>query len=199
MGGVIFRQDTDEAIRRFRSIGLDTDKYMGVYGQKDFFLDIELGRITKEEFCQQMAAATGRAEISCDEASRCWLGFVRGVPVERLHYLQTLRRRYHLCLLSNTNPFIMDFMQSKAFSADGKPISCYFDTLFCSYEMGLYKPHADIFLKALETDGMVAGETLFVDDSKKNCDGAAAVGMQTLHVQTNEDWMPRLQQLLNAQ
>ena len=39
MGGVIFRQNSEEAYRRFRAMGVNTDDYMGEYGQKGFFLD----------------------------------------------------------------------------------------------------------------------------------------------------------------
>ena len=31
MGGVIFRQNSEEAFRRFREAGVDTDEYMGEY------------------------------------------------------------------------------------------------------------------------------------------------------------------------
>ena len=40
MGGVIFRQNSEEAFRRFREAGVNTDEYMGEYGQKGFFLDV---------------------------------------------------------------------------------------------------------------------------------------------------------------
>lgn len=36
MGGVIFRQNSEEAYRRFRAMGVNTDDYMGEYGQKGF-------------------------------------------------------------------------------------------------------------------------------------------------------------------
>ena len=64
MGGVIFLQDTAEAFRRFRKAGINPDVYMGEYGQKDFFLDIETGRIDTGEFCRRMAAALGRDSVS---------------------------------------------------------------------------------------------------------------------------------------
>ncbi len=47
MGGVVFNQNTEEAFRRFRQAGIDTDYYMGKYGQKDFFLDLESGGCRK--------------------------------------------------------------------------------------------------------------------------------------------------------
>lgn len=192
MGGVIFRQDSEEAFRRFREVGLDPEKYMGAFGQKEFFLDVENGKIDADTFCRKMAEASGREHVSWEEAQHCWLGFLRDVPVERLHYLLELKKHYHVCLLSNTNPFMMSFTHSSKFSSDGKPISFYFDTLFCSYEMKAYKPDSEIFIKALDTDKMIADETLFLDDSMKNIVAAQRLGLQTLYVKTNEDWRDRL-------
>lgn len=192
MGGVIFRQDSEEAFRRFREVGLDPEKYMGAFGQKEFFLDVENGKIDADTFCRKMAEASGREHVSWEEAQHCWLGFLRDVPVERLHYLLELKKHYHVCLLSNTNPFMMSFTSSSKFSSDGKPISFYFDTLFCSYEMKAYKPDSEIFIKALDTDKMIADETLFLDDSMKNIVAAQRLGLQTLYVKTNEDWRDRL-------
>lgn len=192
MGGVIFRQDSEEAFRRFREVGLDPEKYMGAFGQKEFFLDVENGKIDADTFCRKMAEASGREHVSWEEAQHCWLGFLKDVPVEHLHYLLELKKHYHVCLLSNTNPFMMSFTRSSKFSSDGKPISFYFDTLFCSYEMKAYKPDSEIFIKALDTDKMIADETLFLDDSMKNIVAAQRLGIQTLYVKTNEDWRDRL-------
>ncbi len=192
MGGVIFRQDSEDAFRRFREVGLDPEKYMGAFGQKEFFLDVENGKIDADTFCRKMAEASGREHVSWEEAQHCWLGFLKDVPVERLHYLLELKKHYHVCLLSNTNPFMMSFTRSSKFSSDGKPISFYFDTLFCSYEMKAYKPDSEIFIKALDTDKMIADETLFLDDSMKNIVAAQRLGIQTLYVKTNEDWRDRL-------
>lgn len=196
MGGVIFRQDSAEAFRRFSEAGIDTDRYMGHYGQKGFFLDVETGDIDADEFCRQMAVATGRKSVSWDEAQYCWLGYLRDVPTDRLHRLLKLREKYHVCLLSNTNPFMMAFTHSNRFSADGLPITHYFDTLFCSYEMHAYKPHPDIYLQALSADGMRPEETIFVDDSLKNIEAAQALGIHGLHVAPDEDWWPALQRML---
>lgn len=196
MGGVIFRQNTEEAFRRFREAGINPDEYMGAYGQRGFFLDVETGDIDDAEFCRQMSAVIGR-EISWQEAQHCWLGFKADVPVERLHTLLKLKTKYHLCLLSNTNPFIMANMHSAAFSTDRHPIDDYFHTLFCSYEMHAYKPHVDIFLQALAIDQMLPEECIFLDDSLKNIEAAQDVGIYGLHVTTNSDWREPLERMLH--
>ena len=198
MGGVIVLQDTAEAFRRFREAGIDPDFYMGIYGQKDFFLDVETGTIGTDEFCRQMAKVIGREQVTYEEAQTCWMGFIRGVDQSRLDYLTELRPTYHLSLLTNTNPFIMDFTRSTRFCLAGKPISDYFDSLFCSYEMKCYKPHPDFFTYALQADGLKADECVFLDDSLKNIQAAESVGIHGLHVATNEDWRPQLSEFLRC-
>lgn len=198
MGGVVFLQDTAEAFRRFRAAGINPDLYMGAHGQKDFFLDVETGKIDAAEFCRRMAAAAGKASVSWEEAQHCWLGFIREVPVSRLRFLTELRKTYRLCLLSNTNPFIMAFTRSSLFSQDGLPITDYFDALFCSYEMMAYKPDAAFFEKALQQGGMKAGECLFLDDSITNIKAAEAVGIKGFHVAQDEDWTVRLPEALRT-
>lgn len=196
MGGVIFTQNTAKARERFRESGIDPDVYLGAFGQKEFMLDLEMGKIGKEEFCRRMAKAARRDNITLDEASNCWLGFIDGVETAKLHNLEALRKQYHLGLLSNTNPFVMDYMDSPMMSADGRPISDYFDSLFLSYRMGVCKPSPEIYLQALEAGNMKPDETVFIDDSPANIEAANKLGIHGIHISTNEDWMPRLQELL---
>ena len=53
-----------------------------------------------------------------------------------------------------------------------------------------------IFRLALERDGILADETLFIDDAAKNIEGARRLGIHGLHVATNADWRPALTSLL---
>lgn len=195
MGGVIFNQNTEEAFRRFQAIGVDTDHYMGHFGQKDFFLDLETGAIDTEEFCQKLSATIGRP-VSREEAQHCWLGFFDGVPAERLRCLEELRKDYHIGLLSNTNPFVMAHTRSPQFSEEGRPITDFFDQLFCSYEMLCCKPGEEIFRKALAESGMKAEECLFVDDSRANTDAAEKLGFQVLCTKSNTNWNDELKTYL---
>lgn len=196
MGGLIFTQNTQEAFKRFKAIGLDPEYYMGEYGQKDFFLDVETGAISDDDFVKKVAEVRGDNRLTWDDILQCWLGFFDGVKSKVVNDLDCLRKDYHLCLLSNTNPFIMSHTKSKAFTEGGRPITDFFDTLFLSYEMGICKPDARIFLKALEMEHMKADECLFIDDSKKNTDAAEKVGIHTLYVPSNTDWMPALKERL---
>lgn len=197
IGGVIFEQDTDEAKRRFADIGLDPEYYMGHFGQKDFFLELESGVIDDQQFIKKVAQVRGRDDLSWSDMQYCWLGFVRSVRDKCVRDLEELRKRYHIAVLSNTNPFAMAFMRSPSFCSQGRPITDFVDEFFLSYEMKVCKPSPEIFERMLSQSGMVAGECLFIDDSRKNTDSARAFGLETLYVPTNSDWMPALEAWLN--
>lgn len=197
MGGVIFNQDTEQAFRRFSAQGIDTDKYMGKFGQQGFFMDLEEGKIDALQFCQMMSEVTGHP-VSLEDAAYCWQGFFKNTPVERLRYLLDLKENYHLGLLSNTNPFMMQLTDSPRLSDDKRPISDYFHSLFLSYQMKACKPGEKIYIMALERDGMLADETLFIDDSLKNIEGARKLGIHGLHIPSNSDWRETLTLLLQS-
>jgi putative hydrolase of the HAD superfamily len=58
------------------------------------------------------------------------------------------------------------------------------------------KPGEAIYRKMLADGGMVAEETLFLDDSDRNLEAAAKVGIKTLKVENGEDWRGRLLEYL---
>jgi len=61
-----------------------------------------------------------------------------------------------------------------------------FDDAVVSAEIGLMKPDPAIFRHAIERFGLVAAETVFLDDIDANVDGAQSVGMASLLFTTAE-------------
>ena len=57
----------------------------------------------------------------------------------------------------------------------------YFDVAFSSCYVGLRKPEAAIYRRAVDVLGRPAERILFIDDRRENAAGAAAVGMKTIH------------------
>jgi putative hydrolase of the HAD superfamily len=49
------------------------------------------------------------------------------------------------------------------------------------------KPHAEVFHYILQTHGLRAEETLFIDDSIQHIEGAKKVGLHTLHITGETD------------
>jgi HAD superfamily hydrolase (TIGR01509 family) len=56
------------------------------------------------------------------------------------------------------------------------------DAAVLSHEIGHAKPSPEIYRAALESLGVSAGESVFVDDQRRYCDGAAAVGLTAVQI-----------------
>lgn len=197
-GGVIFRlRDVAEPIRRFRQLGFaDADRYLGIYGQSGLFLQIETGEIDDRRFVELLSEKCGR-DLTYEEVTWAWMGYVRDVPPAGLSMLRRLREAgYDLSILSNTNRFIQRWARSDAFSGDGHDVFHYVHRIYCSDELKSYKPDPEIFRKAMALGGMNPEETLFLDDSEKNIRGAEAVGIEGILVPPDANWMPLLAQRL---
>ena len=200
LGGVVVALNHQNAIRCFERLGLkDASQHLDAFCQHGIFGDLESGSITPETFRCQLSQLVGR-DLSMDECYQAWHGYVESVPQSNLDMLLKLRQMgYKVCLLSNTNPFMMQWACSPAFSVpegcdatNGHPISDYFDHLYLSYECKVMKPSPDIFRMMLDGQQATAEETLFIDDSPRNVEMAASLGIHTICPQNNEDWIPAL-------
>ena len=174
------------AIREFERFGLtDARQRLDAFQQKGIFAELESGRIAAE------------TELTMQECYEAWHGYVDHVPQRNLEMLQQLRNEgYKVCLLSNTNPFMM-MWAGNDFDGKGHPIAHFFDHMYLSYECGVMKPSPKIFQMMLQGQEASPEETLFVDDSTKNCEAAQQLGIHTLCPQNNEDWTSMLQDFLN--
>ena len=59
--------------------------------------------------------------------------------------------------------------------------------------MGMRKPNPEIYIRALNDAGILAEETLFIDDMAANTEAAKNLGMRVLHLEPG-----RLLELLPA-
>ena len=196
LGGVVLALSYEQAVRRFEEIGLqDARKHLDAFEQKGIFGDLESGRINEEDFRRELSVMVGRP-LTMDECYYAWHGYVDYVPQRNLEAILKLRAQgYQVCLLSNTNPFMMQWAE-KDFDGKGHPISYFFDAMYLSFECKVMKPKREIFEMMLRGQQATAEETLFVDDGPRNVETAAALGMHTLCPQNNEDWIPALEALL---
>ncbi len=197
LGGVVIALSYENAIRRFEEIGLtDARQHLDAFHQHGIFGDLESGRISAEVFRAELSKIIGR-QLTMDECFYAWHGYVESVPQRNLDMLLRLRQQgYKVCLLSNTNPFMMQWACSPAFDGGHHSIDYYFDRLYLSYECKVMKPSPEIFRMMLEGQQTTADETLFIDDSPNNCAAAEALGIHTLCPQNNEDWIPALKAYL---
>ena len=200
LGGVIITLAPDEALRRFKSLGLENaEEQMDAYTQMGIFGQLEEGKISAEAFREELSRQVGR-EVTYDECRHAWLGYVKEVPQRNLDALLRLRSEgYRLILLSNTNPYMMSWVRSTEFDGHGHSIDYYMDACYLSYQLGVMKPDTEFFHRVLMTEKIMASETLFIDDGPRNVATASQMGIRTYCPQNGADWTTTIYEYINKQ
>jgi len=55
-----------------------------------------------------------------------------------------------------------------------------------SHEIGMRKPHTEVFHHIVEAQKLSASETLFIDDSPQHVEGALEAGLKAYHLKDGE-------------
>ena len=200
LGGVIITLAPEEALRRFKSLGLENaEEQMDIYTQTGIFGQLEEGKISAETFREELSRQVGR-EVTYDECRHAWLGYVKEVPQRNLDALLRLRSEgYRIILLSNTNPYMMSWVRSTEFDGHGHSIDYYMDACYLSYQLGVMKPDTEFFHRVLMTEKIMASETLFIDDGPRNVATASQMGIRTYCPQNGADWTTTIYEYINKQ
>ncbi len=198
LGGVIITIDQPQAIRRFKEIGaVDVEDYLDPYTQTGIFGDLEHGLISAEDFRAELSRLMGK-EFTAEQCAYAWQGYAKDVPQRNLDAVQQLRQRgYRVVLLSNTNPYMMQWAMSPDFDGKGHPLSDYFDHCYLSYQLKMMKPSEEIFREVLRQEQTFSDEILFVDDGPRNVATASQMGFRTFCPENGSDWTGEILKYLN--
>ena len=102
--------------------------------------------------------------------------------------LATLKRKYPLILVSNTNEAHFEFIRSRYRVVD------YFDEHVLSYEVGSLKPDRKIFEYAIRVSGFRPEALFFTDDREENILMARELGIRGHQFRTEPGLIAALQQ-----
>jgi len=192
-GGVLVNLDRKRCIDAFTRIGAGAIAgYVDECRQEDLFHDLEVGDTGVGQFCDAVRQACGGCNATDEDICGAWDALLTGIPRRRLDKLAELKRDFRLVLLSNTNPIHWRKAVDDYFTQGGLNVNYYFEKTYLSYEMRMLKPDEEIYRKVLDSSGMDAGDTLFIDDSKANCAAAERLGITSMHVTCGDEWTERL-------
>jgi epoxide hydrolase-like predicted phosphatase len=151
--------------------------------------ELETGRITESQFIAalsgQLSADAGR-EVSLEDFATSWFGVLR-VNEPMLTLMHELRGRGFGMALCTNNVREWSPLWRSMFAVDEL-----FEVVVDSAFIGMRKPEPGIYELTLERLGVPALQTLFIDDVAVNCEAAAALGMQVVHFETNEQAIPEI-------
>ena len=88
--------------------------------------------------------------------------------------------------MSNTNEIHIQEIERRVGYAFFSDFCSLFEKVYLSHELGLRKPHTDVFKYILEEQSLKANETLFIDDSIQHVEGAVKAGLQAHHLLDNQ-------------
>ena len=182
LGGVIYGVDYHKTINEFKALGID--RFEEVYakaGQSDLFNDLEEGKISRAVFVERIKTLSGQDIIS-SQIFIAWNSMLLGFMPDALTCLKRLSGSYRLFLLSNTNEIHIQEIESRVGAEVFSDFCALFEKVYLSHELGLRKPHPEVFTHIIEEQGLAASETLFIDDSIQHVEGAIKAGLRAYHL-----------------
>ena len=188
LGGVFIAIDYSKTEKAFEDKGVSNFKEMfNQHHASDLFEKLETGKYSPEDFFDAFRSEA-RVELSNEEIESSWNAMLGNFYDEHLQWLETVKLRYNIYLFSNTNLIHYRAFQYIYKQQTGKTnLDDYFVKAYYSHDLGLRKPYPGSFRAVLQKEGLLAEETLFIDDTLKNIEGANSVGLNTIYLENAED------------
>jgi len=189
LGKVILFFDNDIFFRKMANYCPFSPQEIAALTSAHFNLveSFDKGKMTPQEFYEEVTK-TLKAKIDYDSFYSIYSDvFSANPPVLKL--MKKLKKRYRILLLSNTDVMRFGFIKKKF------PEIFIFDEYILSYEVGLMKPEAQIYLEALKKAGAEARECVFIDDIKENVEAAQRIGIHGIEMKPETDLKAVLQKM----
>lgn len=181
LGGVFIDIHYHKTRDAFTALGIgDFDSYFQQSYSNPLFSMLETGDVGPTQFYDAFRQESG-LDIQDEALEAAWNAMLGDFRPASIAVLPELKQQYQLYLLSNTNQIHHHFFSAQyRLQFGGREFDEHFHKAYYSHLLGLRKPHVGCYQKVLDLHGMLATETLFIDDTPKNIEGAKQAGLQTL-------------------
>lgn len=180
-GGVFIDVDYKRTEKAFIDAGIRN--FAELYSQQSaspLFEDLEKGKIQPENFYGELNKISG-VELPPEKITRCWNSILGDYYPQAIEKARELKEKYRLFLFSNTNIIHYEcFMEIYRRQFGRDDFNSLFEKTWYSHEVGVRKPYPEAYEWVLNDAGLRAGETIFIDDTIANIEGAQKVGLQTI-------------------
>ena len=151
----------------------------------------EKGLMTTKEFVEFFHY---KFNLDKQDLVDAWNAVLLDFPERRLDFLKQLaeEKKYRLFLLSNTNDLHIKYVQNTVGDDFYNQFKGCFEQFYLSHEIHFRKPNADIYEFVLSENELIAGETLFVDDTKENTDSASELGIHVWNLNPEKEDVTQL-------
>ena len=182
-GGIFLNIDLNKTAEAFAKLGVSNfDSMYSLAEASALFEKLETGLISPEEFYEDFRNEISM-NLSNDEIKNSWNALLLDYPLERLVWLDEIKEKYNIYLFSNTNQIHQNEFIEIFFRQTGKRnFDDYFIKAWYSHKVKMRKPYPKSFTALLQAENLNPAETLFVDDTFKNIEGAIQAGLKTFHL-----------------
>jgi FMN phosphatase YigB (HAD superfamily) len=187
LGGVLLNIDYNKTAAEFKNLGIENfDELFSQFTVNPLFEKLETGNISEEDFYSSIQRSSA-LPLTVSEIKNAWNAMLLDFRISSIKFLETIPEKYNLYLLSNTNSihhkaFLQIFKKEL-----GEPTpDAFFKKAYYSHLIKMRKPDPAIYRFVLNDADLIAGETLFIDDSINNIESAKEVGILTHHLLTGE-------------
>jgi len=183
LGGIFLNVDYTLTEKAFVALGVTNfNEFYSQHNANHLFEQFETGKISPDNFCEELRKIS-KTNLSNQQIFTAWNAMLLDFPKERIDWLEKLSKQYKVFLYSNTNKVHYDsFIETANKVSPQKYFNDYFVKAYYSHEMGMRKPYKESFEKILAEQNLVAEETLFIDDTSINIEGAKLANLKTLHL-----------------
>jgi HAD superfamily hydrolase (TIGR01509 family) len=201
LGAVLLNLEPERTEAAFAELVGDSEQHASIRKElfeKELFTKFETNEVLELEFVETIKAHHPHP-LTDGQVRRAWSAMLLDLPEVRIELLRRLREAgYKVYLLSNINSIHLTDIYNMIEEVYGDlDFDALFDKPYYSHLIGRRKPDADTFSFVLEDAGLLATETLFIDDNADNVASATALGIHTIHHPANSDIVAALTNLLN--
>ena len=188
LGNVFIRIDPSNSIRIFEKLSGQSYAHLEQYfSSSSAFHRYERGEITNREFYESSRQDLN-LDISIGQFKALWQN-IFSLDHSMVAFLQIIRIQYVCAILSNTNPWHMEYCERHY------PFLSLFEYHFYSHLLGTVKPEKRIFEIVLNRLKTLPENICFIDDQLDNVEAAEKLGFQIIHYrnyeQLIEEWQNR--------
>ena len=166
---------------------LKNELFLDLMRENETFLNLLRGKLTEEEYLNHVLK-NKNWNVSVEQLKTAIRQNLNQPIPGTMEIVKQLKAKgkYQLILLSDHAREWMEYIEEK-----NKDLKI-FDKKIFSYDIGTVKSDEQTFKIVLEQAGIVADETLFIDDYEKNVENAEAVGIHGIVFENAEQLRKRL-------
>jgi glucose-1-phosphatase len=189
IGRVLVRIDVHRALAGLaEKVALTPEELWLALEKHPSWLDWQEGRITPRDF---YLSVTKRLAITLtfEQFTEIWNRVLDPQPILDNAFLAPLAKKYRLCLLSNTDPIHVAYMEAKY------DFVRFFPNRIFSCAVGVTKPNPLIYRAALQACKVEAADAVYIDDIPAYAEAARRLGLAGIVFQSPEQLSADLQAL----